>query len=172
VPSSVLGRVGWRILGWIEPEANPSGVVYGTITVGALLAAEASRQETFPRLVGAVVLALVLYWMAHAYSVAAGERFERVTPWSARRIASILGHEAALLRGAAAPLVALLIAWAAGADLSTAAGAALWTAAAGLVLLGLVSGLHNRLPAASLLRETLIGAIFGGAVLALRVVLH
>jgi hypothetical protein len=165
-------RIGRATLVWIEPGENPSGLIYGTITVGALLAAEAPRRETFPRLTGAVALTLALYWLAHAYSTAAGERYEQDVRWSVRRMAGTLAHEAALLRGAAAPLAALLLAWAAGADTTTATTAGLWTSAAALVAFELAHGLRNHLRPAALVAEVFIGLVLGAVVIALHVVLH
>ncbi len=36
-----------RIAGWIVPQRNPAGAVYGLITVGALLAAESGFGDTY-----------------------------------------------------------------------------------------------------------------------------
>ena len=41
---------------------NPGRLVYGTIAVGALLAAESARQETYVETVFAVAITLLLYW--------------------------------------------------------------------------------------------------------------
>jgi hypothetical protein len=51
--------------------------VYGTITMGALLAAESARGESFRRTVEASVLALGLVWAAHAYAAVLGHRLAR-----------------------------------------------------------------------------------------------
>jgi hypothetical protein len=65
---------GWvdRLSSWIQPADNPSGAIYGTITAGALLAAESTRGETMPQAVGSAALALVRYRLAHTYSAALG----------------------------------------------------------------------------------------------------
>src|ERR1019366_2743617 len=47
---------------------NTWGLVYGTIAIGALLAAETAQSETYIETVGGVLIALVIYWLAHAYS--------------------------------------------------------------------------------------------------------
>src|ERR1035441_8833725 len=46
---------------------NPGRLVYGTIAVGALLAAESARQETYVETVFAVAITLLLYWLAHSF---------------------------------------------------------------------------------------------------------
>ncbi|HXQ44883.1 MAG TPA: hypothetical protein VN816_09620 [Acidimicrobiales bacterium] len=60
------------ILWWIDPEENPSGLVYGTIAVGAVLAAQSRRRDTFADTIGATVLILGLYWLAHSYAAVTG----------------------------------------------------------------------------------------------------
>jgi hypothetical protein len=56
------------------PGRDAAGIVYGTITMGALLAAERPRSETFPETVGAASLALALVWAAHTYAALLGHR--------------------------------------------------------------------------------------------------
>ena len=55
---------------------HPAGLIYGTITVAALLAAESARQESYPRTVGAVAITLLLYWLAHSYAEFTGHRMK------------------------------------------------------------------------------------------------
>jgi hypothetical protein len=78
----VASTVAW----WIDPEQNPSGVVYGTIAVGAVLAAESTRRDTFPDTIGATVLILLLYWVAHTYAGVTGDRLKT------RHTLSVLRH--------------------------------------------------------------------------------
>jgi hypothetical protein len=42
---------------------NPAGVVYGVIAIGALMAAESGRHETYPDTVGSAIIAACLYWL-------------------------------------------------------------------------------------------------------------
>ena len=63
-----------RVRDRLVPGRDVAGIVYGTITMGALLAAERPRSETFPETVGAAVLALALVWAAHAYATLLGHR--------------------------------------------------------------------------------------------------
>ena len=53
---------------------NPGSAIYGTIAVGALLAAESVRRETYGKNIEAVVITLLIYWLAHAYADLAAER--------------------------------------------------------------------------------------------------
>jgi TM2 domain-containing membrane protein YozV len=154
------------------PAENPSGVVYGVIVIGALLAAESGRHETYLDTVGSAVIAAALYWLAHAYATVLGRRLsgrERLTSSSLRRA---LVHDWALIRGAAIPLLVLLIAWATGAAQQTAVSAALWSAVASLVGFELFAGLRSRASAGELALEVGVGALMGLGILALRIVLH
>ena len=65
---------------------NAAGVVYGMITVGALMAAESGRHESYVDAIGSAVFATLLYWLAHAYADLLGRRLdtgERLTLRSA-----------------------------------------------------------------------------------------
>src|ERR1039458_1864530 len=69
---------GWigRAIDWIEPVRNPASVIYGVLAVGALLAAESGRHESYAVTLGSVLIALCLYWLAHAYADVLGHRLQ------------------------------------------------------------------------------------------------
>jgi hypothetical protein len=138
----------YRVAGWIVPERNPAGAVYGLITIGALLAAESSLRETYPETVGSAAIAVVLYWFAHSY-------------------ADVLG-----LRLSEQRRLALLVAWAGGASQTTAVTAAVWTVVASLIAFELAAGVRSRAKPAELAFEVLVGATMGLGILALRALLH
>jgi hypothetical protein len=152
--------------------ANPTGLIYGTITVAALLAAESARQETYPRTVGAVVVTLLLYWLAYSYAQFTGERLAENEPFSLGRLGRSALHELAVLLGAVIPLAVLLIFWAFGASLADAVTAGIWTSAAMIVLCELVIGIRADLNGRELVRQSLFGALLGLLVIAMRVLLH
>jgi hypothetical protein len=148
------------------------------ITIGALLAAESGRHEGYPDTIGSAVIALGLYWLAHAYASVLGERIaaeERLTP---RVLARALAHDLAIVRGAAIPLLALLLAWVLGAAQATAVNAALWSAVACVVAFELLAGLRSRagrrhsIGAGELVLEAGVGITLGLAILALKALLH
>jgi hypothetical protein len=161
-----------RALDWALPGKNPAGTVYGTITVGALLAAESGLHDTYPETVGSVVVALVIYWLAHSYAELLGHRLAAGERLTARELGRALGRDWAIVRGAGAPLLALLVAWAVGAGQGAAITAALWTCAASLVAFELLAGLRARAQPAELALELCVGAAMGLGVIALRVILH
>lgn len=152
--------------------ANPAGLVYGTIAVGALLAAESARRETYPRTVGAVVVTLVLYWLAYSYAELTARRLRKHERFTLDALARTAAHELSVLIGAALPLVVVLVLWVAGARLTVAVTAAIWTSALTIVAVEVVIGVRAHLPRRDLLRQTALGALLGLLLLALRVILH
>ncbi len=160
------------VLWWIDPEENPSGVVYGTIAVGAVLAAESTRRDTFPDTIGATVLILCLYWIAHTYAGVTGDRLKTRHTLSARALWRALLHEGAIVKGAALPVAVLLVLWATPVTLSTAVTAALWTSAVALALFEMVAAFRSRLTAAQRFPQILVGSLLGAGILVIRLLLH
>jgi hypothetical protein len=152
--------------------ANPARIVYGTILVATLLSAESARQETYARTVGAVALALLLYWLANSYAEFTGDRMQKGEHFSYAGFLQTGRQELALVVGATVPLLVLLICWAAGAALSTAVTAAIWTSAAIIVVTEIVIGVRAELTGRELIRQSAFGAVLGLLVIALRVLLH
>jgi hypothetical protein len=161
-----------RVLDWALPGENPAGAVYGTLTIGALLAAESNLHDTFPETVGSVAAALAIYWLAHSYAELLGHRLTTHERLTARALGRALGRDWAIVRGAGAPLLALVVAWAVGASQETAVTAALWTCAVSLVAFELLAGLRARARRGELALELCVGAAMGLGVIALRVILH
>ncbi len=151
---------------------NPAGLIYGTIAVAALLAAESARQETYPRTAGAVAITLLLYWLAHSYSEFTGERLNRGDPFSYAAFARSAAREVTVLLGAAIPFLVVLIFWATGAALVTAVSAAIWTSVAIVIGTELSIGVRADLSGRELVRQTAVGVLLGLMVIALRVLLH
>ena len=151
---------------------NPGRLVYGTIAVGTLLAAESARQETYVETVFAVAVTLLLYWLAHSYSEFVDRRLEHGKPFSLDGFADAARHELAVLVGAAIPLIVLVIWWVADASLGGAVSAAVWTSAIVIVVIEIVIGRRAELSGAEFVTQTTFGAILGLLVIALRLLLH
>ena len=151
---------------------NPAGLVYGTVTVAALLAAESARRETYASTVASVVISLLLYWLAHAYAEYVGHRLEQEEHFTARGLGRTAAHEFAVVLGATVPLAVVLGAWVFGAALATAVSAAIWTAAGLIVALEIVAGVRTQLTGRELVEQTVFGVVLALLVIALRVVLH
>ena len=167
-PRSVA--VGWESTA--VRSVNPAGLVYGTVTVATLLAAEGPRRETYPATAAAVGLTMVLYWLAHSYAEYTGERIRASGDFAFGAFIGSARHELSVLYGAAVPLVVLIGCWVAGAPLSTGVLAGLWASVASIVVIELAAGLRAELSAADLVKQTAFGALLGVGVLLLRVVLH
>jgi hypothetical protein len=151
---------------------NPGGIVYGTILVATLLAAESATRETYGETIGAVAIALAVYWLANAYAVFTGERARTSEHFTARGYLNALVHEVTVLLGALGPLVAVLACWAAGLSLATAIVLAVWVAAAIIVATELALGIRSHLDGRELVMQTAFGVLLGIAIVALRVLLH
>jgi hypothetical protein len=160
------------VLERLIPSQNPSGVVYGVIAIGALLAAESGRHESYVDTVGSAALAACLYWLAHAYATVLGRRLaheELLTPLTLLRA---LMQNWAIFRGAAVPLGALMIAWAAGAAQETAVNVALWCAVATVVTFEITAGVRSRARPAELALQVGVGLVMGLSIIALKILLH
>ena len=167
-------RHGWvgRAADWIVPTKNPARVVYGVITVGALMAAESGRHESYVELVGSAFIATALYWLLHAYSAVLGHRLATRDRLAPSTLVHGLAEESPILSGAAIPLSALLIAWVTAASQETGVTVALWTAVVSLVVFELVAALRSKASAGELALEVGVGVAMGVAILGLRIVLH
>jgi hypothetical protein len=163
-----LARIADRII----PEENPAGVVYGIIVIGALLAAESGRHETYLDTLASALIAAALYWFAHAYANVLGSRLAEQQRLSAAALAHALAHDWAIIRGAALPLGVLAIAWASGVAQQTAVTVALWSAIASLIAFELSAGIRAGASRRELALEGSVGAAMGIAILALKIVLH
>jgi hypothetical protein len=156
----------------IDPWGNPAGVVYGVLTMGALLAAESARRETYWQTVGSALIALVLYWFAHTYAGLLGNRLMGQRRLSLHALTQAFMHDWAIVRGACVPLVGLLVCWALGAALTTAVSVAIWSCVACLIALEALAGVRAKAKPAEVMLEAGVGATMGLAILALRLVLH
>jgi hypothetical protein len=154
------------------PRENPAGVVYGVIVIGALLAAESGRHEGYPDTIASAAIAAGLYWLAHAYAGVLGRRLVSGGRLTAGALARALAHDWALVRGAAIPLLVLVIAWVLGAQPEGAVTAALWCTIASLVIFELIAGLRTRATPAELVLEVGVGIAMGTAILVLKIILH
>jgi hypothetical protein len=152
--------------------ANPGGLVYGTILVATLLSAESARRETYPKTVGAVAVALLLYWLTVSYADFTGQRMKRGEHFELATFARAAARELTMIYGAALPLLVLLVLWATGASLTTAVSAVIWFAAALIVATEIVIGVRADLTGRDLVLQSAFGAVLGLLVIAVRVLLH
>lgn len=165
---------GWarRVADWLVPDRNPAGVLYGLITIGALLAAESANRETYAEAIGSAAIAMVLYWFAHAYSNVLGRRLETRERLTVRALLRECAHDWAIVRGAAIPLLTLLVAWTVGAGQGAGVTAALWSTVVSLIAFELLAGIRSHATPREFALEGAVGIAMGIAILALKIVLH
>jgi hypothetical protein len=151
---------------------NPAGLVYGSLAVATLLAAESARRETFARTIGAVAITILLYWFARSYAEFTGGRIKNRRAFSFSGLAAVARHELSVLAGGVVPLFIMALFWITGGSLDTAVLVTIWAEALLIVMVefstGLVAGLRGR----ELARQTAVGAVLGLIVLGLRILLH
>lgn len=156
-----------------EPQHyNLGSALYGLLIVSALLAAESAVSETYTETLLGAVLALLISWWAHAYSefvFRRAEAGERLTRAGLRRM---LRRELPILLGAAPPVLAVLIACAAGAGLGTGITISLVTAGVTILATEVLAGVQADLSGRELAMQALVGGAFGLLILALKLVLH
>jgi hypothetical protein len=151
---------------------NVARVVYGTVAVGALLAAESAEQETYAETLASVLIALLIYWMAHSYAELTAGRIEEGERLTTTALVRSMVHEVWILVGAAIPVIPLLIWWVAGGSLAAADTAAIWTAAGMVVVYEVIAGLSAELTAKEMAVQLAIGATLGVLIISLKLVLH
>jgi hypothetical protein len=151
---------------------NAAGLVYGTILVAALLSAESALEETYPKTVLGVLVALATYWLALAYARFTGERLEQGTRATVGGLVGAAVHELTVLYGALVPFIALIAFWIGGASLNTAIIAAAYFADAAIIGAEVLIGVRAGLTGKALIGQAAIGAVLGVLVLGLRLLLH
>lgn len=151
---------------------NPARFVYGTITVGALLAAESARAETYLETVAAVLLALLLLWLAHTYAEFTGRRLQGSDAFTLAAFGRAMVHEAPILVGAAIPLLTVLVWWAAGGRLTSAVTAAILAAAAVTLIIEVTAALRTHRSGLGLLVQCSLGLLLGLLMIGIKLVLH
>jgi len=160
----------------IDPEDNPSGVIYGTIAVGAVLAAESTVRDTFGETIEATLIALVMYWLAHTYADVVGQRLGSTSASGAGlspgRLWSALTKELAIVKGATIPILVLALSWAARTSVGTAVVASLWASAVMLAYFEVVAAIKTRDRWFRIALESLFGIALGAGLLVLHGILR
>ncbi len=110
---TVRNGYGWsvaRSIGhFLLPENNAAGTIYGTLTVGVLLAAESSQHASAWRDIAAVMGALLVYWLAHGYAHSLGHRLSNPGDSDGHGVLHELREQWTIMRGASVPLVIFIV---------------------------------------------------------------
>jgi hypothetical protein len=147
---------------------NPARFVYGTIVAGALLAAEGAHPADYQTTVSSVVIALIVYWLAHTYADLAGERLVTGMQLTLKGVGNSALSELPILTGSAVPLGVLV----AGASLMNAISWAVYSCAGMMVVVEIVAGFRSGLRRWALVGQVAFGVLLGLFVIALKILLH
>ena len=150
----------------------PGPLVYGTVTVGAVLDAEGFKSGTFAGTIGGVTLAMVLLWFAHSYAQITGHRLEKGEMLTPKVLGHHLAHEAPILAGAVVPLLTVIAFGAFGSPLSNALAAGIWADVAMIVAINVVAAIVSDLSGVPLLVQTAVGVVLGVGIIAVKVIFH
>jgi hypothetical protein len=164
-------RPGWRA-GLFALARNPVAAIYGTVLADSVLAVESERQTQLRDLIYAELGSVVVYWLAHVYAEFLGSAPSPTRRAGLHHLAEAMAHEWSLVTASFFPLVAVLLAAAAGASVQTAALAGMWTGAAALVLWGELAGRRAGRGVWASLAYGVVAGVFGVALILLRVLLH
>jgi hypothetical protein len=151
---------------------NPAGLVYGTILVATLLAAEYSRRETYVTTVGAIVIALIMYWLALAYSEFTGRRLKDAEHFTLTAFWKAAKHENSVLIGAGVPIAVIVVCGIFSVDLASGLEIGVYTAAGMIIVFELLIGWWSDARGIQLIWHTIVGILLGLMIIALRILLH
>jgi hypothetical protein len=151
---------------------DSASAIYGTLTVGALLAAEQASLETYARTIIAIFITMMVYWLAHSYASSVQQRLRNAQALTFKMVGRTMLRESTILLGAAVPLLVVLVFGAAGAELTTAVNAGVWSSAIVIVGIETISAARADLKGTELVMQVVIGVLISGLVLVLRAVLH
>jgi hypothetical protein len=168
--SGSILRLGRRQREKWSDEHELAHAVNGTV-VGAAVMVAASVHGTLGEVVLAVVATLLVYWAVERYSEALAVSVRGPGP-SRARIVAVLGHGWPMLQASYAPLVALLVTTALGADLQTAVLVALGLSTALLTTLGHAAARRAGATRLAAFGWAAVSALLGLAVVALKLALH
>lgn len=158
-----------RLLAYLAPTRDASGVIYGTIVTGSTMVAAAEGTQHVLEVAATVVVTLFVYWIAHAYAEVLGSSQVRVLSWTETR--RELFAEWRMPAACVVPLAVLLVASGLGASFDLATTTALWATAGLLFLWGLLAAQRARVSTGLAILSGLVYTALGVAIVALKLVL-
>jgi hypothetical protein len=151
---------------------NAPDLMYGAIVAGSVLAVSSSHADESAHVAAATALVTAIYWLAHVYVDAIGGGFRDQGNSMPRRIVLAMRESIELLVGAVPPVLVFLLAKLLGADVQTAALAALWFTVALLAVAGFGAAYLAGVRGWPLVVESLVAGSFGVLVILLKFLLH
>jgi hypothetical protein len=158
-----------RILGFFRIE-TVTPAIYGLIVSSAVMAS-ASYEESAARVAIAVLVTLLVYWIAEQYAAVLSARLDG-RPTTAAHIRASLRKGWPMVQASYAPLVVLLLAGLLGADAKVAVVIALIFTTVLLFGLGWLAGRRSGISGPGLLLSALLGGGLGVVMIVLKFALH
>lgn len=152
--------------------ADPAGLLYGAIVSATALAAVSLHTPEAARVAIVTGAVLVIYWMADLYVHALAMRFDGDTRSLLRRLGRSAAHKSSVLRGGLPGIVVYVGVYAATADASMAAYAALGSAIVILTVAGYLGARHAGAPGRPAMVEGAGAGLLGVLVLVAKSLLH
>ena len=152
--------------------ANVQCAVYGTVAIGVLFAAEDAPRVGYPETIEAAAIVLALYWLTGLYAHELATRVQRREQVNLRLLCRSGLHELTVIEGGLIPILAVLVAWAAGAAVAVGVAVAVWTTAATIIALEVAAGWRARPGPKRLLLHVSVGVAMGLAIVLLKLMLH
>jgi hypothetical protein len=137
-----------------------------------LFAAEDAPRVGYPETIEAAAIVLALYWLTGFYAHELAIRVQRREQVHLRLLWRSCLHELTVIEGGLIPVLAVLVAWAAGATVAVGVTAAVWTTAATIVALEVAAGCRARPGPKRLLLQASVGVAMGLAIVVLKLMLH
>lgn len=162
----------WHRVGERWEREPPHDLLYGAIVAGFVMAVSSVHAPTGDRVVVAVGLVAVGYWLAHCYVDAVSGRFRDSGHSLWDRTLTALRLNVGVLLGAVPAIVVYVVAYAAGAGVEDAAFVAVWFTVGLLGLVGFLAAWRAGERGARLVGETVLATALGGVVIVVKYLLH
>jgi len=157
----LLLQVAHKIIDWVDPEQHAEGVVYGIITVGAVIAIESASDLAPSHDIAGTILVLLVYWMVHSYSTVMGNLFRTKEAWHWGLVKDTMRDEFSIMRGAALPIIMMTIFALCGAGSTEVMWAGLVTVIVLIMAFQAVAGARAGLRGLALWAQLAVGLFFG-----------
>ena len=152
----------FRAMLWaLDPRDNPGSLIYGILTVGAVISAESGTTQHQPREIITAAVAVVIYFLIHAYSTLLGNRLHGSGVLSRTELVRAIADESPILRGASLPVLTMVVFWLLGFSADTMEWAGIVCAIVLLVLFEFLAGLRSHLGRGWIWLQAGMGAAFG-----------
>ncbi len=151
---------------------NAPDLLYGAVVAGSVLAISSAHAPTSGHVALVTIAVTAIYWLAHVYVDAVGNRFRDRDRTMFGRVGESMRDSVEVLVGCVPPIAVFAVAKFLGADISTAALIALWFTVALLLVAGAGAAYLAGVRGWPLVLESSISGLFGVFVILLKYLLH